>query len=445
MTIPSDTNRVAYVGAGSTATFPATDIKIFDEADAYVIVVEDSTGDETVLTLNTDYEVDDVGIADGFTVTLLDDGQDWIDGSGFLDTGWTLVIRRIIDLTQETSITGEGPFRPELHEKQYDRCVMIDQQQQDEIDRSLKIPDGEDPADYDLTIPTVDQRAGKVQGYDDDGNSTVLDVTTVGAPTDASYVVTSAQGDLGADRVLTGTANQITVTDNGANSTVVVSIPSNPVLPGNASATGSFAAGTTVTAGTGITATTGNITATTGDVIVTAGKVKVGTTPATTGTVRLSNNDSIYARNAGDSADVNLASIGGGQIAVGDSSVTAINILATGPLAGSSGVQLGFTPNTPAQLTGNVNDYVMSGTINLMTSDASRNITGIVPTFGGQMLVISNIGAQNIVLKNQDASSTAGNRIITGTGADLTIAPDQTVMLMYFFMGVNRWKVLKNA
>ena len=48
-----------------------------------------------------------------------------------------------------------------------------------------------------------------------------------GAPTNATYVVISADGTLTDERVLTGTANQITITDNGAGSTVVLSTPQN--------------------------------------------------------------------------------------------------------------------------------------------------------------------------------------------------------------------------
>lgn len=45
------------------------------------------------------------------------------------------------------------------------------------------------------------------------------------APSDATFVTLSTNATLTNERVLTGTANQITITDNGAGSTVVVSIP----------------------------------------------------------------------------------------------------------------------------------------------------------------------------------------------------------------------------
>lgn len=48
-----------------------------------------------------------------------------------------------------------------------------------------------------------------------------------GAPVGAAYVTIGNDATLTAERALTGTANQITITDNGANSTVVLSTPQN--------------------------------------------------------------------------------------------------------------------------------------------------------------------------------------------------------------------------
>lgn len=45
------------------------------------------------------------------------------------------------------------------------------------------------------------------------------------APNDAAYVVITASADLTSERVLTGTASQITVTDGGAGANVVLSTP----------------------------------------------------------------------------------------------------------------------------------------------------------------------------------------------------------------------------
>lgn len=80
------------------------------------------------------------------------------------------------------------------------------------------------------------------------GNNYLLASSTVGvlswlnpsasyAPVGAAFVTIGNDATLTADRALTGTANQIVITDNGANSTVVLSTPQNI----NTAATPTFA------------------------------------------------------------------------------------------------------------------------------------------------------------------------------------------------------------
>ncbi len=70
------------------------------------------------------------------------------------------------------------------------------------------------------------------------GNNYILASTTTGtlswqnstgtfAPIGAAYVTVGSDATLTAERALTGTSNQITITDNGAGSTVVLSTPQN--------------------------------------------------------------------------------------------------------------------------------------------------------------------------------------------------------------------------
>jgi len=62
--------------------------------------------------------------------------------------------------------------------------------------------------------------------YNDPANTLTIDASITGAaPVGEAYVTIGNTGGLSAERALTGTANQITVTDNGANSTVVLSTP----------------------------------------------------------------------------------------------------------------------------------------------------------------------------------------------------------------------------
>jgi hypothetical protein len=68
-----------------------------------------------------------------------------------------------------------------------------------------------------------------------------------------------------------------------------------------------------------------------------------------------------------------------------------------------------------------------------LSTDASRNITGLVLAAGSNIaagvVIIHNVGSFNIVLSDENASSTAGNRFaLTG---DITIGPDQVCVLQY--------------
>lgn len=138
MSISSSTNRNDYVGNGATDTYNYT-FRIFDEGDLEV-TVRDTSDVETTLALSTDYTVTGVGSSGGGTIVLVNSAQSWLDGDGDLKSSYALTIRRVLDLVQETDIRNQGAFYPEIHEDQFDKLVMIAQQQQDELSRSASMP-----------------------------------------------------------------------------------------------------------------------------------------------------------------------------------------------------------------------------------------------------------------------------------------------------------------
>ena len=83
-----------------------------------------------------------------------------------------------------------------------------------------------------IAIPTDQLTAtdGHVISYNAADNEFEMSAAGSGAPVAAQYVTLATDATLSAERVLTGTANEITLTDNGAGSTVVVSIPASPVF-----------------------------------------------------------------------------------------------------------------------------------------------------------------------------------------------------------------------
>lgn len=150
MSFSSTSNRSQYTGNGATSSYDYT-FKIFSQTDL-LVTVRNTSGVETTLTITTDYTVDGVGDSGGGSISLVNSGQAWLT-SGNLTTGYILAIRRVRPLTQTTDIRNQGSYFPETIEDEFDRGRMIDQQQQDEIDRSLKLPETISGASFDMSLP----------------------------------------------------------------------------------------------------------------------------------------------------------------------------------------------------------------------------------------------------------------------------------------------------
>ena len=152
MSISSEVSRVGYVGNGAVNTYDYT-FRIFQAQDLLVVVRNTNDDVQTTLALTTDYTVTGVKDEGGGTIVLVDSGQDWIDG-GNLSADYIITIRRLVDITQTTDIRNQGDFFAEVHEDTFDTSRMIDQQQQDEIDRSIKLPESVPASSFDINLPT---------------------------------------------------------------------------------------------------------------------------------------------------------------------------------------------------------------------------------------------------------------------------------------------------
>lgn len=116
-----------------------------------------------------------------------------------------------------------------------------------------------------------------------------------------------------------------------------------------------------------------------------------------------------------------------------------INITSAGALVNADRLSIlgGFRlaeDITPSQITADQNDYNPTGlstsAIIRLHSDATRNITGIVPPSGdGDILFLRNIGVNNIILADDDANSAATNRFYFN--GDVTLAPGETFAIIY--------------
>lgn len=152
MTIANEHSREDYTGTGLVTVYPYA-YKILDENDIEVIKTIGAV--DTVLAIGLDYTVSGVGLDGGGNVTL----------AIALAAGAHLAIVRSLTFTQPTDIKNQGDFFPEVHEDVFDRLVMLDQQQQDGIDRSLKIPLSE-AGGAGNTLPNVAARKGLFLAFD---------------------------------------------------------------------------------------------------------------------------------------------------------------------------------------------------------------------------------------------------------------------------------------
>jgi hypothetical protein len=98
---------------------------------------------------------------------------------------------------------------------------------------------------------------------------------------------------------------------------------------------------------------------------------------------------------------------------------------------------------TPATITSNQNNYNPTGwstaSVLRLSSDATRNITGLAGGADGRFAFIHNVGSFQIVLKDDDAASTATNRF--ALPRETAVAPDQCVFLQYDSTA-SRWKLI---
>lgn len=99
-----------------------------------------------------------------------------------------------------------------------------------------------------------------------------------------------------------------------------------------------------------------------------------------------------------------------------------------------------FSANTPTTLNANTDNWAPGSYTILRTStSAAYDITGLVAAGGGQIVYLVNVGSFNITLKN-DVTSTAANRFLCTSGADIVVTPGRVAFGFYDNTSA-RWRV----
>ncbi len=193
MTVSSTTTKASLSANGTAHSF-AYGFKIFADTDL-IVIIRSATGTETTKTLNTHYVVTGAGSDSGGTVLFKFNTGNASDAH-FSNTdqrpasGETVVIKRVLTLTQGTDYVANDPFPAESHETALDRLTFIVQQQQEQLDRTFKVSQTNTIATAEFTADAT-SRANKVLGFDGSGDLIASQELGVFKGTDAT-VTTSA-------------------------------------------------------------------------------------------------------------------------------------------------------------------------------------------------------------------------------------------------------------
>ena len=152
MALENTTTKVEGLGNGVANTFPFSPLRLFEPRAA-----DGGTHDLEVTRVNADESEELLSEGTGtnnYSVTVASypgTGSVVFPASGptRLPTGAKLVIKRKVRLKQYENLSNNGPYAADTQEEMHDRHRMVDLQQQEEIDRAVKVPIGSsvDPAD----------------------------------------------------------------------------------------------------------------------------------------------------------------------------------------------------------------------------------------------------------------------------------------------------------
>ena len=126
--------------------------------------------------------------------------------------------------------------------------------------------------------------------------------------------------------------------------------------------------------------------------------------------------------------------LGNGNVGIGTTTPNVVMDINGGLATEASNITLSNGTNNNMAL-GNESFAKISG------PSAAFTITGIANGTDGKILRILNTTSQNMTISNNNASSTAGNRIITGTGADITLKGTNTSAMLVYDLVNTQWVV----
>lgn len=199
VTISTTTNRVDVLGNGSATVFSFAPMVIFEASDLQVWL-RDAAGNETLLTQgggSVNYSVTPVPSFPGFGFVT----YPAVAGAP-IPTGSSLAIKRVVPLIQDVALENQGAYFPKVQEGALDYLTAIDQQQQEQLNRTITTA-ASDPSTQ-LVLPTAVQRAGQMLGFDGAGNPIAAQPASAPVSTAMAGVVAASTVQNGVNALLGG-------------------------------------------------------------------------------------------------------------------------------------------------------------------------------------------------------------------------------------------------
>ncbi|MGI9492118.1 MAG: hypothetical protein ACR2QF_06950 [Geminicoccaceae bacterium] len=229
MTVSSENNKIAYPGNGIDTVFTTPQFLV--NPDIEVILSDATTGAETPQVEGSNYSLTGAGNPVGGTVTMFVAPP----------TGQTLTIKNDPARLQEQQYPEGGDFPGKATESAFDRGTFIDQSQEEQFTRTISFP-VTDTAPT-AVLPPAQQRAGKVQVFDDFGSPDVA----------AALDLVSSAVTVNGDTIIDETFRGVTIFVNNASDPITLTFSDSTLISG---ATGTFCYIVVTSAANPVTVTT---------------------------------------------------------------------------------------------------------------------------------------------------------------------------------------------
>jgi hypothetical protein len=268
----------------------------------------------------------------------------------------------------------------------------------------------------------------------------------------------------------TSTANAITIGKTGITTTNAGALTATELFTGNAGATiNGGAIGLTANAASSFTTSSGALTLTSaaaatwstagGDLTLQAGSgtVKLGTSTAlnSNGALTITAGGALGLLSTGATTS-SLDTGGAAAVNIGTVNANAVSISRTGQTTTVNGAlavtqasdftqSVAMKRGTDFSTTGTTDDAnFANASLIRLTGASAQTITGIANGRDGYFLTIVNAAGQAAIISNNAGGSLATNRIITGTGSNVTLPAGASITLVYD-AGASLWRVSSGA